>query len=146
MRLTGILSGFFGCVLLQSSALAADGILRVIVSNLQSDTGSVIIWVYDGPDKWLSDTAWRTRKIVTVAGNRANGSLTAELQLPPGTYALSVFHDVNADGRLERNFIGLPKEPAGLSNNLRPKFGPPRWAKAQFTVTADGAEQRIALN
>ncbi len=128
------------------AAQAADGMLRVTATNVQTDGGSVILWVYDSADKWLSDTAWRTRKIVRVAGNRVDGSVKLEIALPAGTYAFSVFHDVDDDGKLERNFIGLPKEPAGLSNNLRPKFGPPRWAKASFAHGADGTEQKIALN
>jgi uncharacterized protein (DUF2141 family) len=40
----------------------------------------------------------------------------------------------------------MPKEPAGLSNNLRPRFGPPKYQDASFTVTAGVVtEQKIAL-
>jgi uncharacterized protein (DUF2141 family) len=130
----------------QSPAFAADGPnLRVVATNVRSDDGKIVVWVYGSPESWLKDDGVRTQKSVPVQGNRSGDSVTVELLLPPGEYALSVFHDLEGDGRLERNFIGLPKEPAGLSNNVRPRFGPPRFDKAKFTVGADLVEQRIRL-
>jgi uncharacterized protein (DUF2141 family) len=118
--------------------------LRVIATNVRSDAGQVIVWVYDNKDDWLSDR-YRTFKSVKVAGNRVGDSVTLELLLPPGEYALSVFQDVDNDTKLKSNFIGLPKEPAALSNNLRPKFGPPRYKDAVFTIGDQLVEQKLAL-
>jgi uncharacterized protein (DUF2141 family) len=110
-----------------------------------SDQGKIYVWVYDKKDDWLSDR-YRTQKFVTVAGNRQGDRVTLDLLLPAGEYALSVFQDVNDNGKLERNFIGMPKEPAGLSNNLRPKFGPPKYKDAVFAVTVGTlTEQKIEL-
>ena len=132
--------------LLFSAAVSAaeNPNLRVIATNVQSDEGQVIVWVYDNKDDWLSDR-YRTFKSVKVAGKRVGGSVTLELLLPPGEYALSVFQDVDNDTKLKRNFIGLPKEPAALSNNLRPKFGPPRYKDAVFTIGDQLVEQKLAL-
>ena len=129
-----------------SIAVAAETVnLRVIATNLKTDQGKLYVWVYDKKDDWLSDR-YRTQKSVTVAGNRDGDKLTIELLLPAGEYALSVFQDVNDDGKLERNFIGIPKEPAGLSNNVRPKFGPPKYKDAKFTVAVGVVtEQKISL-
>ena len=119
--------------------------LRVVVTNVKSDQGKIYVWVYDKQDDWLSDR-YRTQKSVRVAGNRTGDTVTLELLLPAGEYALSVFQDVNDDGKLARNFIGIPKEPAGLSNNARPRFGPPKYKDALFTIPADTqVEQKIAL-
>ncbi|MEQ1803178.1 MAG: DUF2141 domain-containing protein [Gammaproteobacteria bacterium] len=128
------------------TALAADtSNLRVVATNVKSDQGKIYVWVYDKKDDWLSDR-YRTQKSVAVAGNRTGDRITVELLLPAGEYALSVFQDVNDDGKLERNFIGMPKEPAGLSNNLRPKFGPPKYKDAAFPVTVGAVtEQKIEL-
>lgn len=126
--------------------LAADAAtLRITATNIQSDAGSLIVWVYDKADDWLSER-WRTRKILAVAGNRVDDTLTLELELPPGEYAFTVFQDLDDDTRLARNFIGLPKEPSGLSNNLRPRFGPPRYKDAVFTLGEQSVEQRIRIN
>ena len=129
-----------------AAAVAADDVnLRVIATNVKSDQGKLYVWVYDKKDDWLSDR-YRTQKSVAVAGNRSGDKVTLELLLPAGEYALSIFQDVNDDGKLERNFIGIPKEPAGLSNNLRPKFGPPKYKDAAFPVTVGAVtEQKIEL-
>ncbi len=132
--------------LLFSAAVSAAGDpnLRVIATNVQSDAGQIIVWVYDNKDDWLSDR-YRTFKNVKVAGKRVGDSVTLELLLPPGEYALSVFHDLDNDTKLKRNFIGLPKEPAALSNNPRPKFGPPRYKDAVFSIGDQLVEQKLAL-
>ncbi len=51
----------------------------------------------------------------------------------PGSYAIAVFHDTNGDGKLDRNFIGLPSEPYGFSNNVG-RRGPPNFEAARITV------------
>ncbi len=143
-------AGMLACLLatagLAPLAMAGDSpTLRVIATNVKSDAGAVHVWVYDKADDWLSDR-YRTQKVVRVAGNRDGDAVTLELVLPPGEYALSIFHDVNDNGKLESNFIGLPKEPAGLSNNLRPRFGPPKFKDAKFALEAGATvEQSIKL-
>jgi len=139
-------SCIFAALLLGSAAAMADGPnLRVVATNVKSDEGKVYVWVYDKKDDWLSDR-YRTQKSVEVAGNRAGDRITIELLLPAGEYALSVFQDVNDNGKLESNFIGIPREPAGLSNNVRPRFGPPKYKDAVFTVAVGTVtEQKIEL-
>ena len=56
--------------------------------------------------------------------------------LPAGEYALVVYYDENENERLDRNFIGIPKEPLGFSNSYMPK-GPPTYERARFTLNAD---------
>ena len=61
---------------------------------------------------------------------------TVELRIrnvKPGTYAIAVFHDVNGNGKLDRNFIGLPNEPYGFSNDVG-RRGPPNFDAARIVV------------
>jgi uncharacterized protein (DUF2141 family) len=141
-----VMAAVMATLLAGTSALAAgEANLRVVATNVKTDQGKLYVWVYDKKDDWLSDR-YRTQKSVAVAGNRTGDKVTVELLLPAGEYALSIFQDVNDDGKLERNFIGMPKEPAGLSNNLRPKFGPPKYKDAAFPVTVGTlTEQKIEL-
>lgn len=139
-------AALLAALLAGTAALAADDAnLRVVATNVKTDQGKLYVWVYDKKDDWLSDR-YRTQKFVTVAGSRQGDRVTVELLLPAGEYALSIFQDVDDDGKLARNFIGIPKEPAGLSNNLRPKFGPPKYRDAAFPVTVGTVtEQKIEL-
>ena len=56
--------------------------------------------------------------------------------LPFGTYAVTVHHDVNDNGEMERAWYGKPKEPTGASTNPTLKFGPPTFEKSKFEFTA----------
>jgi uncharacterized protein (DUF2141 family) len=52
--------------------------------------------------------------------------------LPPGRYAVSVYLDVSGNRKLDRGFLGIPKEPVGASNDPRPRFGPPHFKQCSF--------------
>lgn len=56
--------------------------------------------------------------------------------IPAGDIAVLVYVDENENGLIDKNFIGIPREPLGISNGYRPK-GPPAFGRAAFTVTED---------
>ena len=60
-------------------------------------------------------------------------SMTFE-NVPSGTYAISAFHDSNANQRLDFNSRGIPDEPTGNSGNARGFFGPPQFWQMKFTL------------
>jgi uncharacterized protein (DUF2141 family) len=64
--------------------------------------------------------------------------------LPPGEYAAVAFQDVNGNGILDKNFLGIPKEPFGFSNGARGSAGPPKFSAAAVTLNPDGTT-RIEL-
>ncbi|MFP3868862.1 MAG: DUF2141 domain-containing protein [Desulfobacteraceae bacterium] len=49
-----------------------------------------------------------------------------------GPYAVSVHHDINENGRLDKSFFGIPQEPIAVSNNPKKFFGPPSFDQARF--------------
>ncbi len=55
-------------------------------------------------------------------------------EVSPGSYAISIFYDVNDNGELDTSLFGIPKEPTGVSNNAIGKNGPPAFDKASFVV------------
>jgi uncharacterized protein (DUF2141 family) len=65
--------------------------------------------------------------------------------IPPGVYAVAVFHDENANGKLDKNFLGIPREGYGASNNVRPKMSAPAFKDAAFTVKA-GATTTLSID
>ena len=124
---------------------ASDGSrLRVELTGLQNAEGNLYIAVYNSDDTWLGDDTVLEQQVV-IADSRDGELVRAEMQLPPGEYALSIFYDSNDNGELDTNFIGIPKEPVALSNNARPKFGPPKYKDAVFTLGAEPLTQRIDM-
>lgn len=60
--------------------------------------------------------------------------LHIDTDLPPGTYAVSVYEDLNSNHKLDHNLLGIPSEPVGASNNPHPHLGPPRFSECSFRV------------
>ena len=58
-------------------------------------------------------------------------------EVPAGVYAVAVHHDANSNGKLDTNFLGIPKEGYGVSNDVRAVFRAPRFAEARVVVTRD---------
>lgn len=54
----------------------------------------------------------------------------------PGTYAVAVFHDENSNGNLDKNFVGVPSEGYGVSNNKTYALSAPKWDESIFTIAA----------
>jgi uncharacterized protein (DUF2141 family) len=137
------LVAFVASVPLQASEPATTS-LRVELTGLAGAQGNLYIAVYDSDDTWLGDETVLEQKVV-IADARDGELVSAELQLPPGEYALSIFHDSNNNGELDTNFMGIPKEPVALSNNARPKFGAPKYKDAVFTVGSEAVVQQISM-
>lgn len=57
--------------------------------------------------------------------------------LPQGIYMVSLFHDIDSNEELNTNWIGMPKEPFGFSNDAKGKMGPPKFEDASFELKDD---------
>jgi uncharacterized protein (DUF2141 family) len=65
--------------------------------------------------------------------------------LAQGKYAIRVFHDENNNKKMDTNFVGFPTESWGFSNNVKAKFGPPKFEDSIFELNAN-KEMNIHLN
>jgi uncharacterized protein (DUF2141 family) len=72
-------------------------------------------------------------------------SLHIEADLPPGTYAVSMYEDSNTNHKLDRTFLGVPTEPVGASNNPASRMGPPRFSDCVFRLGAGPQSIHISL-
>ena len=106
--------------------------LRVRVDHAPKE-GTLVFEVYDSANAFGD-----LRRAVWTRAFPADGREVYILEdVPDGELALMVFHDENENAVLDRNFIGIPREPLGLSNRYRPK-GPPSFVRARFTPAVDG--------
>ena len=126
---------------LADRAGAAD--LTVEIANIRSSEGHIMIAVYDSEDGFLSRDSMKVG--MKLPADSSGVSHTFE-GLEAGTYAVSVFHDKDDDGKLDRNFMGIPKEPYGMSQGARGRFGPPKFTDAAFELAEPDSAQKIALN
>ena len=64
--------------------------------------------------------------------------------LPSGNYAIALIHDENGNNKLD-TFMGIPREGFGFSRNPAIRFGPPKFASANFAVTSGTADEAIKV-
>ncbi len=124
----------------ESSAQEGTARLTVAVDGLQQDSPQVYISVYKDKESWLGDDAAAYASI-----DPASGDFAAGIALPPGRYAFTAYLDVNGNEKLDRNFIGIPKEPVALSNDARARMGPPKFDDAVFDLPEQGVTQTVEL-
>jgi len=95
-----------------------------------------------------SDFPKRTNKAVAHArSDIAHGHAVCEFSgIPSGTYAVSVVHDENSNGKMDTNFMGIPREGVGSSNHAKGHFGPPKFEAAAFHFSGDREDLKITVN
>jgi uncharacterized protein (DUF2141 family) len=123
-------------------AFSTTGTLTVIISNFRSNRGSAAVALYN-LEKAFPKSPEKAVKVLFIPINDKKSVAVFE-NLPAGEYAVSVFHDENGNKKMDTNFLGIPKEGVGASNNARGHFGPPKYKDAKFNF--NGSAQTIYIN
>lgn len=136
-----------GTCLLVGQALAQGkhAGLEITVDNIEEAKGTLIFAVFDNADFWLSSKADEPPYAAPSAPVKSTEAVTVLIEdLPAGEYGISVFQDINDNGKLDTNLVGYPKEPYGFSAPMR-KFGPPKFKKAAIPVRDEDVAITIQL-
>ena len=122
--------GFVGLTMFQPATVH----ITVRVIGARAAKGGVLhVGLHQQPGTGFPGPSQFTNQTVRPSGEESILSFDA----PPGTYAVAVHHDANANGRMDSNFFGMPKEGYGVSNDVRPKFRAPRFSEAAVRVGRD---------
>lgn len=104
--------------------------LTMNVRGLDNDRGAVLCAIFLEKD-WLEDE----QRLAGVSAKIVDGKATCVFEgLKPGTYGAVAFHDKNGNGKLDRNFMGLPSEDFCFSNDAKGGMGPPKFEKARMKI------------
>jgi len=127
----------------ESDSIAA-GSIQIKVSGLKNKNGQLGILVFTTKDGFPSDWQKAYKQIlIPITGANAEYMFT---DLPYGKYAVSVMHDENMNKKLDTNFIGIPKEGYGVSNNATGSMGPPKFEDAAFILDKNIFSTDIKVN
>jgi uncharacterized protein (DUF2141 family) len=111
--------------------VGAGNSIKVVVVGLHSNDGEVDCALFGSADGFPGESAKAGK---TAKSKIENGQAVCIFGgVAPGDYAVSVFHDGNGNGKLDRNFMGMPKEGVGASNDAVGHFGPPKFDDARFS-------------
>ena len=147
-RPSKIYCAFLAALLLIGLPFSASAdTLTVTVNNIKK-AGEIHVAVYDNAEAFEADRGEKGGAASGITEGTIEmvepGSVTYVYELPPGTYAIGIFHDVNLNNKMDNNLFGVPKEQYGFSNNARALFGPPDFENAAF-VLKGSASQSIDL-
>ncbi len=118
--------------------------IQLEITGLRSDRGQLLCALFSSPD----DFPRRPEKAVARAKSAiTNRHGTCEFNgISPGTYAISVIHDENSNGKLDSKLMGIPREGVGASNDAKGHFGPPKFDAAAFRYSGGRLEMKITIS
>lgn len=105
--------------------------LHVVVKGLNSNKGRVRFRLFRTEDSYDRQVDAFKEAFVAISERASEWVVKG---VPPQDYALVIYHDENANEEFDMNFLGIPKESYGFSNNIRPKFAQPAYEDVKFTV------------
>ncbi len=108
--------------------------LTLKVTGIKKIKGELVIGLYNNQKAWLKKGKEFSKKTIKITAKKE--SIVFD-NIPAGNYAISLFHDENMDGKVNKSLIGIPKEGYGFSNNVKPRLKAPSFKHASFTLSND---------
>lgn len=114
---------FIGLLMIFFASYIQAQEMPVKISGVRSEKGNIIINVFK--DQLSYDKELPYKKVTFDKKALNNGTMTVKLNLEPGTYGITLLDDENGNGKIDKNFIRIPKEGFGFSNFFMEKMKKP---------------------
>lgn len=112
----------------------------VQVENLKSQKGVLIVALFDCEENYMK----KDFRNVVIKTSRVTDGVVFE-NIPKGKYSVSIIHDENENGQLDKNWAGIPKESFGFSNKSLGLFGPPSFQETSFVLDQGGISVNVKM-
>jgi uncharacterized protein (DUF2141 family) len=129
-----------GLLVATFAARAQPGVVEVVVAGVRDGRGHVRVAVCTRTE-FLSERCARNG----MAPARPGTVVVIVTGVPPGTYAVQAWHDENDNGRIDRDWLGIPREGVGFSQDPPLLLGPPSFGGCAFQVGPDGGRATLRL-
>lgn len=111
-----------------------SGELSVEIEGLRSDEGAALVSLFSSEDGFPDDMQKALQNLhVSISAGRAQADFPV---LPYGLYAVVVLHDEDLNGKMERSWLGQPREGFGFSGRPEYNFGPPAFDDTTFLLAS----------
>ncbi len=112
----------------------SKGTLIINFEGLSSDNGTVKVALTNSKENYKDHKNPFIGLTIPISNKKAVAVIE---DLPFGNYAVKAFHDEDGNDMLNTNFLGIPTEDYGFSNDARGMFGPPSWDAARFRLNKE---------
>jgi uncharacterized protein (DUF2141 family) len=131
---------FFAIIQLAISAQTAD--LNVNISNIKPYTGNIMIAIFNSKETYFEMDKMLAGYEISVDSSSVSCTFS---DLPIGIYAITIYHDQDSNGEMNRNWLGMPTEGYAFSNNFASSIRPASFDDASFKLKTD-ATLEIRMN
>lgn len=131
-------------IIAATASASSGGRIEAAVSGVSNAPGMVGCALFSSAAGFPLESDRPSVKIMRVAPAGGAAMCVFENVLP-GVYAMAVVHDTNGNGRADTNFLGMPTEGVGVSNNVMPRMSSPTFDANKFSVAA-GQVTRLAIS
>ena len=151
VRSVGIPLICFGLALVASAGASepppqgasATGVLTIKVVGARNAKGKIGVALFQGPEGFPENASAAFRSEQATIDSQTMSAEVVFRDVPQGVYAVSVLHDENMNGKLDKGLFGIPQEGYGASNNPEKKMRAPHFDEAKFSLSAP--EQAIEI-
>ena len=116
------------------------GNITVTIENITKDKGTMVIALFDSRENFNELPVKYFKE--AVQGQKSMTVVFTDVRFKQ--YAISVYHDLDNNGELNKNFLGIPTEPYGFSNNPKILTGP-SYEKSTFMLDQKDISMKIRL-
>jgi len=117
--------------------------IHVKILNIRNSTGAVGCALFESPVGFPTDFLRSATNVMMMKIRKTQARCDFE-DISPGTYAIAVIHDENRNGKLETNWLGMPTEGYGFSNEAKGLVGAPSFSAASFAY--DGRNMHLTIS
>lgn len=129
----------------QENPVTSGCTLRIHVDGLRNSIGVVGAAIFRSSDGWPENMDKTVNHWPTPIAPGANEATAVMENLPAGEYGVVAIHDENKNRKLDRTFIGIPKEGFGFANNPRVRLSAPAFEAAKIHIACPVTEINIHM-
>jgi uncharacterized protein (DUF2141 family) len=119
--------------------------IHVKILDIRNSTGTVACALFESPEGFPNEFLRFATNIMIIKIRKSQARCDFE-DIPPGTYAMAVVHDENMNGKLDSNWVGIPMEGYGFSNDAKAFLGAPSFTAASFLYDGRNIDLTMRLN
>ena len=119
--------------------------IHVKILDINNSKGTVACALFESPTGFPIEYLGYATNIMVIKIRKTQARCDF-MDIPPGTYSLAVIHDENMNGKLDTNWLGVPKEGYGFSNDATSLLGAPSFAAASFRYDGQNLELHLKLH
>ena len=119
--------------------------IHVKILNIRNSTGTVACALFESPAGFPTEFLASATNVMIIKIRKTQARCDFE-DIPPGTYAMAVVHDENMNGKLDTNWLGIPTEGYGFSNDAQGVVGAPSFSAASFPYDGRSLDLTMTLH